>query len=298
MKTILLAISFLVAQQSLHAQAETPPGFLWQVDIHGSQFSLAGSIHSGKQANYPLPNAYMDAYKQADYAIFELKEDFKTTKDLIFKYAEKDRLNEEEYLDQYLSQESKDILALLFKGEEEMLERYYQYEGWLLHMTIAGIKSKLIGNDPKLAVDNYFHKLASKDQKTILGLDRIETQMSLFDFEVPLESQVQIIESALKRAESMARSEQALFDSYYSQDTEAFQEAFLAPMDLDNPQIKVMYENLFVNRNRAWVQKLIELSKTQPGNYFMLVGCGHYFGPDNVLELLRKEGYTVKQCKE
>lgn len=59
-----------------------------------------------------------------------------------------------------------------------------------------------------------------------------------------------------------------------------------------------MYEIVFVKRNNAWVQKLIELSKTHPANYFILVGSGHYFGQDNILELLRKEGFIPKQCNK
>lgn len=298
MKAIVLSILFMVCQQTMMAQTDTPPGFLWQVNINGSQFSLAGSIHSGKKDHYPLPKAYLNAYKQADYVILELKDDFKTLEEMIFSYAAKDSLKEDQYLDNYLSQESKDLLAFLFKGKEEMLLRYYRHEGWLLNMTILGMKSKLIGYYPEFAVDTYFHELATNDKKTILGLDKIETQLRLFEFHAPLENQVQIINSALNGAEQQARAEQPLFDTYFSQDTETFRETFLAIMNLENPQIKKMYELVFVNRNNAWVQKLIELSGTRPGNYFMLVGCGHYFGPDNIRELLKAEGFTVKPYSE
>jgi len=92
-----------------------------------------------------------------------------------------------------------------------------------------------------------------------------------------------------------ARSERPLFEAYFNQDVEGFKKAFLEPMNFENPQIKAMYESVFVTRNKAWVQQLITWSKTQPGNYFMLVGCGHYFGPDNVLEILKKEGFTPKE---
>jgi len=295
MKAIVLSILFMVCQQTMMAQTDTPPGFLWQVNINGSQFSLAGSIHSGKKDQYPLPKAYLNAYKQADYVILELKDDFETLEEMIFSYAAKDSLKEDQYLDNYLSQESKDILALLFKGKEEMLLCYYRHEGWLLNMTIIGKKSKLIGYDPEFAIDKYFHELATNDQKTILGLEQIETQLRLFEFHVPLENQVQIIEAALERAEAQARTEQGFFDAYYCQDTEAFRKAFLTIMNLDNPQIKTMYESVLVNRNKAWVKKLIELSETRPGNYFMLVGSGHYFGPNNILELLKSKGYTIEK---
>jgi len=115
MKRILLAISFVIAQHSLHAQPETPPGFLWQVEINGSEF-----------------------------------------------------------MDNFLSVESKTTLAALFKGEEETLQRLYGYEGWLLNMSIMGMLPKFIDYEPKLAVDRYFHDFATEDKKPIYGLDDIE----------------------------------------------------------------------------------------------------------------------------
>jgi len=294
MKTILIFILCLACQLTLMAQNNTPPGFLWQVNINGSGFSLAGSIHAGKQDQGPLPQAYLDAYDEADYLILELQDDFETLEKMIFKYAEKDSLKEDQYLNNYLSQESMDILEELFEGREEMLLRYYRHEGWLLNMAISGMKSRLIGYDPELAIDKYFHEMATKDQKLILGLDRIETQLRLFEFEAPLVQQVQIIESASRGAAQQARSEKPLFDFYFNQDTESFREAFLSSLNFDNPQVKQMYDLVFTNRNRAWVEKLIELSSSQPGTYFMLVGSGHYFGPGNIRELLEAEGYPVK----
>jgi hypothetical protein len=282
----------MVCQQTLMAQTETPAAFLWQVNINGSEFNLAGSVHTGKKG-LTLPDAYLNAYKQSDIIIFELKEDSETLKEMIFKYAEKDSLAEDQYLDKYLSQESRYLLSELFKGKEDVLSRYFHHEGWLLNMAISGRKSRLLGYDPELAVDMYFHDMATKNHKEIMGLDQIETQLQLFDFEVPLETQVQILESAIQRAEQQARTEQALFDSYYHQDQEAFKEAFYEMMNFENPQRRSMYDKVFVKRNMAWVQKLIEWSETRQGNYFMLVGSGHYFGPDNLIELLEKEGYQV-----
>ena len=292
MRTFVLSLLIVVCQQTLMAQTETTAGFLWQVNINGSEFNLAGSVHTGKKG-LSLPEAYLNAYKHADIIIFELKDDSETLKEMIFKYAEKDSLAEDQYLNKYLSQESRDMLSELFKGKENVLTRYFHHEGWLLNMAISGMRSRLIGYDPELAVDMNFHNMATKDKKEIMGLDQIETQLKLFDFEVPLETQVQIIESAIQSAEQQAHTEQSLFDTYYSQDNEAFREAFYEMMNFENPQKSAMYDKVFVKRNKAWVQKLIELSGTRQGNYFILVGSGHYFGPDNLIELLEKEGYQV-----
>ncbi len=293
MKTQLLSLLLMAGLPAIQAQTEVPVGFLWHVNIDSSNFWLAGSVHVGQKDLYPLPEVYTKAYRQADHVIFELKDDAETLEEMIFTYAKKDILEEGQYLNNYLSQESKEILSVLFKGKEEKLSRYYEYEGWLLNMAISGMKYNLIGYDPELSVDKYFHDLALADQKPVYGLEQLETQLKLFDFDAPVENQVQIIEAALGQAKTQARNDQAIIDAYYNQDAEAFREAFLTLLDLKNPQRKVIYDLVFVNRNKVWVEKLIDLSKTQPGSYFMLVGSGHYFGPDNLIELLEKEGYQV-----
>lgn len=293
MKAIILSLLLLLSQQALWSRTEDPGYILWQVNINGSDFTLAGSMHAGKPEYFPLPDAYMNAYNQADMVILEVKESSEALQEMVFSFAEKDRLEEGQFLDKHLSPESKEILSALFKGKEDLLSRYYHYEGWLLNSVVSVWRSVYFGYDPELSVDMYFHDLAVRDKKQIIGLDKVETQLALFDFDVPFETQLKILESAIQGAKQRAQAEQPLFDHYYNSDVDGLREAFLTLMNLENPQMRSVYDQVFVSRNKTWVRKLIELSSSHPGRYFMLVGCGHYFGPDNVLELLEAEGFTV-----
>jgi uncharacterized protein len=294
MKAIMLTLLLLASRQTLWSQNEDPDYFLWKVHMNGSEVTLSGSIHAGKPEYFPLPDAYMMAYSQADYVILEVKEDSKTLQDMVFSYAEKDSLEEGQYLDKHLSPESKETLSVMFKGKEDLLSRYYRYEGWLLNSVVSVWRSVYFGYNPEWSVDRYFHDLATRDHKEIIGLDKVETQLALFDFDVPFETQLKILESGIRSAEHRAHAEEPLFDNYYGYDSEGFKETFLTLMNLENPQMKAMYDEVFVSRNKAWVRELIDLSSCHPGTYFMVVGSGHYFGPDNVLELLESKGFTVK----
>jgi len=67
-------------------------------------------------------------------------------------------------------------------------------------------------------------------------------------------------------------------------------------MIFKNPQMKKMYDMVFTKRNTVgWT--IIELSKGNPGSYFVLVGSGHYFGPSNILELLESKDTLLKRYK-
>jgi uncharacterized protein len=49
---------------------------------------------------------------------------------------------------------------------------------------------------------------------------------------------------------------------------------------------------LLKNRNENWVKQLKSILKAK--NIFMGVGAAHLFGKDGLIELLRKEGYTLR----
>jgi uncharacterized protein YbaP (TraB family) len=273
---------------------EEPSGcFTWKVRINESAFYLAGSIHAAGERNYPLPKTYLKSYKKADKVIFELDEDFKTLENKIFLYAEKDKLPDGLNLGDSLSPESIFKLREIF--EDDKLDKYLEYEAWLLNMLIAGSKSRLCGYDPKLAIDKYFHDLATKDRKEIIGLDEIQTQLALFEFDLPFKIQIQILEKAVSEMEMKAKGEEELFKAYFESNLVKFEKEFLKPYDFKNPQMKIMYDKAFTKRNTSWVEQFIELSKGNPCSYFVLVGSGHYFGPDNILELLESKGYTIEK---
>ena len=267
--------------------------FIWKVEINESIFYLAGSIHSAREVNYPLPKAYMKNYKKADKVILELEDNMNTLKQKIFQYAEKNRLKEDQYLNNHLSIESLEKLKHIFDDNE--LNHFCQYESWLLNMAIAGTKSRLVGYDPHLAIDMYFNDRAKKDKKEIIGLDDIQTQILLFEYKAPFEMQVKIIEKAVSKMEMEAKNEALLLKAYFDNDIVQFENIFLKSFDFNNPKMKQAYDAVFTSRNTKWVEQFEKLSGEKPGTYFVLVGSGHYFGPNNIRELLEQKGYTIKK---
>ena len=92
-----------------------------------------------------------------------------------------------------------------------------------------------------------------------------------------------------------AKSEIPLYKAYFANERENFEAEFLKPFDFNKPQMKQIYDRVFTNRNTDWVAKFEKLATEEPGTYFVLVGVGHYFGPNNVRELLENKGYIVEK---
>ncbi|MFC2097179.1 TraB/GumN family protein [Bacteroidota bacterium] len=291
--TLIAIFVCLIAIFIAKSSDEPSDCFIWKVKINKSIFYLAGSIHTASKENYPLPKVYMKSYRKADKVIFEIEDDFLTLEKKIFQYAEKDRLKEDQFLNHHLSTESIKKLKQII--EVKKLNKYFQYEAWLLNMIIAGYRSKLIGYDPLFSIDKYFHELAEKDKKEIIGLDSIKTQLLLFDFEAPFENQVKIIEKAVDEMEIMAKNEIPLYKAYFENNHEQFEKEFLNPFDFNKPHMKQMYDLVCTNRNTKWVEQFEILSNEKPGKYFVIVGSGHYFGPNNIRVLLEQKGYKIEK---
>lgn len=268
------------------------PGFIWKTNINQGIFYLVGSVHAGKKAYYPLPEQYLDCYADADVMIMELEDDFATLEEKMFDYAEKDRLPEAQYLRYHL--DSITMGKILRVMDLEEFQKYDQFKGWFLNMILSGTKHRLNGFHGDHGIDMYFRNMAKEDDKPVIGLDRFEDQFALFEFDAPYEAQIQVIQRAAGSLQMQAAAELPLLEAYYSHDPEKFEKVFVSMYDVTNPAVKNVYEQIFASRNKKWVKFLEEIARNEGKTYMVLVGAGHFFGPDNVRALLESRGYRVK----
>ena len=136
-------------------------------------------------------------------------------------------------------------------------------------------------------VEEELMKLVKLEKKEIKGLETMEFQASVFD-SIPYEEQAKEL---LKSIDSIAVNKQ-LFDTmlnvYKSQQLNEIENLFnKSELGLEEHQ-----DILLDNRNKNWVAQLKNIMKTT--SVFVAVGAGHLVGKVGLIELLRKEGYTLK----
>jgi uncharacterized protein len=140
--------------------------------------------------------------------------------------------------------------------------------------TISGVEEELM-------------KMVKLEKKEIKGLETMEFQASVFD-SIPYEEQAKEL---LKSIDSIAENKK-VFDTmlnvYKRQQLNEIENLFSkSELGLEEHQ-----DILLDNRNKNWVGQLKTIMKTYP--VFVAVGAGHLVGKMGLIELLRKEGYTVK----
>jgi hypothetical protein len=110
---------------------------------------------------------------------------------------------------------------------------------------------------------------------------------------IPFKIQIQIVENILSKLEQGAKKQAELFQHYYDNDQAGFEKCFLSSFDFKDPASRASYDKLLGKRNQAMVEKLERIALETPGTYFVIVGCGHYFGPENIRQMLTGREYAV-----
>ena len=127
----------------------------------------------------------------------------------------------------------------------------------------------------------------SAAKKTVLGLETIQDQTSVFD-KIPYGVQAK---SLLKSVDSFATSKAKFAEmvtNYKAQRLDLLSDA----LDVDTEGLAAYLDELLYQRNRNWVKKLSPILPSK--NLFIAVGAGHLSGDQGLIDLLRREGFTVE----
>lgn len=129
-------------------------------------------------------------------------------------------------------------------------------------------------------------KEAKLEKKDIEGLETLAYQASLFD-SIPYSLQAKQLLDVVNKVYDVNNETSRLVEAYKRQDLKAIE----AITDDEQWGMDNYLELLIYKRNHNWVQKLNSILSSKA--VFIAVGAGHLPGKQGLIELLRKEGYTV-----
>jgi len=128
--------------------------------------------------------------------------------------------------------------------------------------------------------------LAKNHKIPTIGLETIKQQISFFDA-IPAKEFGSIIKSYFENADSLKAQTRIMQEIYRSGDLDSLARYMVE----SSPELMEFEELLLTNRNLAWVPQIIKFIFEKPS--FIAVGAAHLAGENGLIELLRKEGFTV-----
>lgn len=184
-----------------------------------------------------------------------------------------------------------DLLSII---DFEKLKEYVKDQVSMPFMMLKNMKPFMmfslllpsILNCDLMGYEQEFMKIAKTQNKEILGLESIELQMEVFD-KIPYKTQAKSLMETINKIDSTKLEFRNMVDVYKSKDINKLKDLVNQTDDL-----YAGFEDILLNdRNKNWIPVISEMMYTKPT--FIAVGAGHLAGEMGVLNLLRKEGYTV-----
>ena len=288
------------AKATTAAQVEDKNSLLWE--ISGKNLKkpsyLYGTIHLIPKNDFFLTDATKKVFDASQKVTFEINmKEMNNPMAMISIFTKalmpngktlKDFLNAEDY---GLVQRKFDSIGMPLKMLERIKPMFLSVmlgtDGEKITAEGGGISE----TSKSTSYEMEFLQMGEKQKKEFGGLETVEFQMGIFD-SIPYKVQAEMLVKTIKNGNSGSDDLGKMVEMYKKQDIEAMSKM----LQSDDQNELAGYENMLINsRNSNWIP-LMAKAMTEKSTFFA-VGAGHLGGEKGVVNLLKKEGYTVKPLK-
>ena len=143
--------------------------------------------------------------------------------------------------------------------------------------------------------DTFFQSQAIQNGKKVDGLETAEFQFNLLFNGSSLQRQAQLLMCTLNHIETEVENLKRLTNAYMKQDLNTMLKISEERKGDQCDALPGEEDAMIYNRNKAWAEKLPAIMKAAPT--FVAVGALHLPGEKGLLNLLKRQGYTVEAVK-
>ncbi len=269
------------AQSAMHSSSDEK-SLLWEIRGNGlsKPSYLYGTIHLICSKDMVISEAMKEAFASSDAICLEIDMDDPNLASAMLKDM---AMPAGQSLSMLLSKKQHRILSDYFAKEIKMdLSLFEKQKPFFIQSLIM---KDLLGCD----VGGYemtFMQMAKEQQKEIMGVEKVEDQMKAVNT-MPLKEQAESVVTMIKEEKKYAEMFEKMVTMYKTGDMEGLYNF------TQNPTVgKKMDGTTFLkDRNVRWIPEIEKMSKEK--SIFYGVGAAHLGGEFGVINLLRKQGYTL-----
>lgn len=277
---LLFVLPFLLPASD--AEAKGPKTLLYKITGNGLEAPsyLYGTMHVGDKRAYKFSKSVLPSFESCDAYAMEL--DF-------------DKVDQAALMQQMKMKEGK--LKDLFTEEEwTKLDNYFQtkmkssindFNDFSPFFVQALIAQSQFGSQMGQAVDMYFFKKAKAANMKTMGIETMEEQIDAIN-SLPTDEQKDML---LKSIEEDMKKATDVMLKYYSKG----KLDKLADLMEEEETGAAFEKEMVTDRNHTMAERIAPIIREQ--STFIGVGALHLPGEEGVIELLRKQGFTVEGLK-
>lgn len=274
--------------QKKNASSTKSKTSVWKASKNGKSIFLGGTVHLLRKEDYPLPKAFMKAYKSSDVLTFETDTKALSDPNLASMVMQKGMYQDGKTLESVLSKEVYEQLRIASRKQGVPIGVLTKMKPGLVITTLSAMQLRKAGLGQD-GVDIFFTNKGEEDKKEIQQLESVASQIDRIT-EMGEGQEDEFVKYSLQDMVGMKEKMDLLIDSWKKGDAKSMEQE-IVDMKKDYPET---YTSLLVERNNNWMPRI--LSYLENGTKaFVLVGALHLYGDDGLLNLLRKQGYQIEQ---
>ncbi|HYM93730.1 MAG TPA: TraB/GumN family protein [Chitinophagaceae bacterium] len=264
---------------------------LWKISGNGLKKPsyLFGTIHMLCEEDAVLSDSLKKAIRQCDDVYLEVQMDNMLE---MLSVITQMKMNGDTTLADLLSKEDYEKVKAYFEKSSSLLP-FSVLETFKPILAASTLEGTSLPCGAPVAMEELIMQEAKTDEKEIKGLETMSYQAGILDsipYKIQAKQLVDYIDS-VKSGVDEAKEFDELLNAYKDQNLDKLEQLTKqSDIGMSNYADVLLY-----NRNRNWVKKLKTLLPEK--SLMIAVGAGHLPGEKGVINLLRKEGYTVTPVK-
>ncbi len=286
--TLLFGFADCAAQQKKTSDTKEKTS-VWKISKGDKAIYLGGTVHILRKEDYPLPQAFEQAYQDSKVLTFETDTKGMSDPSLQQKVMAKGMYQDDRTLQTVLSKETYAQLAEECKKYNLPIAMMQKMKPALVVTTVSAMSMQKDLGMTEQGVDMYFTNKGVEDKKELQQLESIDEQINKIT-SMGEGKEDEFVSYSLKDMKDMKSTLTKLIDNWKTGSKNNMNEE-ITSMKKDYPDT---YKSLLVDRNNNWMPKI--LSYLENGTKaFVLVGSLHLHGPDGLLVKLKQQGYDITQ---
>lgn len=277
---------------------------LWKISGNGlnKPSFLIGTHHIAPTSLLDSIAGFDTAINQCDVVYGEIEKSGLTGQDVQQKMLAKITAPADSTLSAVLDAKTYAAADSLFKAYTGGMLGINQLEGMCpafteTQLTVLITMTQFPGYNPNDQIDITIQSKAAELGKATDGFETADFQFDLL-YGASISEQASDLAKTLANFEKSKTLAKELTEYYIKQDINGLFDLMIKEFeesDYTPEQRQQRFEKMFTNRNKNWVQQLKTIMPKKSA--FVVVGAGHLAGEDGVINLLKREGYTVEPMK-
>lgn len=282
-------------------------GLLWKATKGNTTVYMLGSIHIADPSIYPMDKTLLELFNQSSALLVEANL-FDQNEGMAYMQSHS-VYSDGKKLKDVLSQSTYQEVQKAFAKYGIPEETYGVLKPWTAANTLMVLQMSNSSDASgattaaNSGIDMYFLTKALLTGKPIVELEGLKFQTDLFDKMSPQIQENNLLETAkavntvaAPDSKESSNKEAALLDNWLSLwkkgDEAEFKKSFATGSEESNSEYT---KALFGERDKSMAEKIAKILDQNDGKtYFVVVGAGHLALDTSVVEILKKQGYTVE----